>query len=382
MINQFNYAYMKNILVILICLPCFVMAQQQTFHLKGQIKNWKGKDTVALSYQENNQLVIDSAIAIDGRFEFKGSISQPVLTYISLQKPIKRTEIRDNYRFYLEAGELQLTAKDSLRNSTITSKYVNADYQQLEKATAPYFKRLVALRTEAMATPPEQRKTPAFAALEKEYYASIDSVERIRVRFVQKHPASFISLESLNSVAGNTMQFQKTAPLFETLSPALKQTPLGKDFAARLEIAKKTLTGVVMPSFTSWDTARQEVQLNDVVKQAKVTLVDFWASWCGPCRAENPNVVKAFHAFHAKGFDIISVSLDDNADRWKAAIIKDGMPWHHVSGLKKWEEPVAQFFGIQGIPDNFLLDEQGKVIGRGLKGEALYNKIAAMLEKK
>jgi thiol-disulfide isomerase/thioredoxin len=373
---------MKNMLAILILLPCAAMSQQQSFHLKGYIKEWKGKDTVKLSYFENNAIVTDSAIAVDGRFAFKGRISQPTLTYISLQKPINPNQVRDNYRFYLEEGTLLLSAKDSLRNSTVQSKSVNADYQQLEKATSPWLKRLIELRTKAMTTSPEERKTPAFAALEKEYAASIDSMEAIRIRFVKAHPASFMSLESINVIAGNTMQFRKTAPLFETLSPALKQTPLGKDFAARLETAKKTQTGVVMPSFTSLDTARKEVHLNEVVQQAKVTLVDFWASWCGPCRAENPNVVKAFNAFHEKGFDIISVSLDDNADRWKAAIIKDGMPWHHVSGLKKWEEPVAQFFGIQGIPDNFLLDEHGKVVARGLKGEALYNKIADMLRGK
>ncbi|HEY8955276.1 TlpA disulfide reductase family protein [Chitinophaga sp.] len=373
---------MKNILSALILFPGFAMAQQHAFHLKGEVKEWKGKDSVFIHYFMDNKQVTDSTVAIDGRFEFKGSISQPALTYISLQKPVKPTEIRDNYRFYLEEGNIVLRAKDSLRNSIITSGKVNADYQALETDIGPTIKRLVAIRTTAMATPPEQRKTPEFAELEKEYLTCMDSMEAVRIRFVKAHPASFISLEALNTIAGNTMQFQKTAPLFEKLSPAVKQTPLGKDFASRLETAKKTITGVVMPSFTSLDTARKEVHLKEVVQHAKVTLVDFWASWCSPCRAENPNVVKAFNAFHEKGFDIISVSLDDNAARWKAAIIKDGMPWHHVSGLKKWDEPVAKFFGIQGIPDNFLLDEQGRVIARGLKGAELYNKIEELLAKK
>jgi len=373
---------MKNILSALILFPGFAMAQQHAFHLKGEVKEWKGKDSVFIHYFMENKQVTDSTVAIDGRFEFKGSISQPALTYISLQKTVKPTEIRDNYRFYLEEGNIVLRAKDSLRNSIIISGKVNADYQALETDIGPTIKRLVAIRTTAMATPPEQRKTPEFAELEKEYRTCMDSMEAVRIRFVKAHPASFISLEALNTIAGNTMQFQKTAPLFEKLSPAVKQTPLGKDFASRLETAKKTITGVVMPSFTSLDTARKEVHLKEVVQHAKVTLVDFWASWCSPCRAENPNVVKAFNAFHEKGFDIISVSLDDNAARWKAAIIKDGMPWHHVSGLKKWDEPVAKFFGIQGIPDNFLLDEQGRVIARGLKGAELYNKIEELLAKK
>jgi thiol-disulfide isomerase/thioredoxin len=117
-----------------------------------------------------------------------------------------------------------------------------------------------------------------------------------------------------------------------------------------------------------------------MLRNSKLTLVDFWASWCGPCRAENPNVVKAFQAFHDKGFNIISVSLDDNAARWKAAIIKDGMPWYHVSCLKKWDEPVAKQFGVNAVPDNFLLDADGKVIGRGLRGEALYKAVQEKLK--
>ena len=166
--------------------------------------------------------------------------------------------------------------------------------------------------------------------------------------------------------------------MFEKLDPSLKHVPTGKELAGRLEVAKKTKIGTVMPSFTSLDTSRNELHLNDVVSKGKVTLVDFWASWCAPCRAENPNVVKAFNSFHGKGFEIISVSLDDNAQRWKDAIVKDGMPWYHVSGLKKWEEPVAVFFGINAVPDNFLLDAKGRVVARGLKGEALYKKIEEM----
>jgi thiol-disulfide isomerase/thioredoxin len=106
-------------------------------------------------------------------------------------------------------------------------------------------------------------------------------------------------------------------------------------------------------------------------------LVDFWASWCGPCRAENPNVVKAFNAYKAKGFTVLGVSLDQDKNKWLDAIKKDGLAWTHVSDLKYWNNEVAVKFGIQSIPANFLIDRNGVIIGRDLRGEDLERFLAA-----
>ncbi|MRG48804.1 redoxin domain-containing protein [Chitinophaga sp. SYP-B3965] len=369
---------MKHILIILLLLPLLSLGQEKEYHLKGHMRNWKGQDSIAVIYIKNNALVIDTIIATDGRFEIKGKLEQPVSTGLRSMKPMKRNEIADNIRFYLEPGVLLLEGTDSLRYSQLKTHEVNADHKKLESATKPFLDRLMELRRTAMATPKEKQQTPAFKELEAEYKALQDSMKQTQIRFVKANPKSFISLEAITQLAGATMNYSVTAPLFESLDPSLKQLPLGKDLDAKLTIAKKTKIGTVMPSFTSLDTARNELHLNDVVSKGKVTLVDFWASWCAPCRAENPNVVKAFNSFHPKGFEIISVSLDDNAQRWKDAIVKDGMPWYHVSGLKKWQEPVAVFFGISAVPDNFLLDAKGRVVARGLKGEALYKKIEEM----
>jgi len=366
---------MKQSIILLLLTPFMSFAQQKEYHLKGHISNWKGQDSIAFIYAKDNQLAIDTIIAIDGRFEIKKDFKEPMLIGIRSMRPMKRNEIADNKRFYLEPGLILLEGTDSIKSSRLKAHQVNADYQELENATRPVLNRLGALRTTAMATPKDKQQQPEFKALEKEYAALQDSFRQVNIRFVKEHPKSFISLAAISQLAGPTMNYTITAPLFEKLDASLKQLPTGKDLSGKLEIAKKTKIGTVMPSFTSLDTARNELHLNDVVSKGKVTLVDFWASWCAPCRAENPNVVKAFNSFHGKGFEIISVSLDDNAQRWKDAIVKDGMPWYHVSGLKKWEEPVAVFFGINAVPDNFLLDAKGRVVARGLKGEALYKKI-------
>jgi thiol-disulfide isomerase/thioredoxin len=108
-------------------------------------------------------------------------------------------------------------------------------------------------------------------------------------------------------------------------------------------------------------------------------LVDFWASWCGPCRQENPNVVKAYRAYQSRGFTILGISLDNQKDKWVAAIKKDGLVWTHVSDLKGWDNQVAALYGIKGIPMNFLLDKNGNIIAKGLSGEALEKKLAELL---
>jgi thiol-disulfide isomerase/thioredoxin len=115
--------------------------------------------------------------------------------------------------------------------------------------------------------------------------------------------------------------------------------------------------------------------------KGKYFLLDFWASWCGPCRRENPNVVKAYRQYHNKGFDILGVSLDDSKDDWLKAIKKDGLSWTQVSDLKGWKNEAATLYGIQGIPMNFLIDKEGKIIAKNLRGQDLEKRLAEVLNK-
>lgn len=168
------------------------------------------------------------------------------------------------------------------------------------------------------------------------------------------------------------------AELYAILDGPAKKGPFAELVEKSLLTATLGKVGTVLPEFKQNDVNGKPVSLSSL--RGKYVLVDFWASWCGPCRAENPNVVKAFNEYKAKGFTVLGVSLDQDKSKWLDAIKKDGLAWTHVSDLKYWNNQVAVQFGIQSIPANFLIDPKGVVIGRDLRGEDLVKILSANLK--
>jgi peroxiredoxin len=184
---------------------------------------------------------------------------------------------------------------------------------------------------------------------------------------------------ALRQYAGYDINPEKIEPLFNKLPAATQKLPSAVSLKDEMEIAKKTGVGKYAMEFTQNDTLGNPVSLSSF--KGKYVLVDFWASWCGPCRAENPNVVKTYQKFQNKNFTILSVSLDrpGQKERWLKAIHDDGLTWTHVSDLKFWDNAVAKQYGIRAIPQNLLLDPSGKIIAKNLRGEELAEKLGAVL---
>lgn len=193
-------------------------------------------------------------------------------------------------------------------------------------------------------------------------------------------PASPIALYTLERYAGYDINADEVDPLFAKLMASAKESKSGKTMTEKLNVARITGIGKPAPEFIQNDTLGNPVALTSF--RGKYLLVDFWASWCGPCRKENPNVVKAFNKYKEKGFTILGVSLDQpNAkERWLKAIKDDQLAWTQVSDLQYWKNAVAIQYGVQAIPQNFLIDPAGKIVAKNLRGEDLDKKLDELLK--
>lgn len=193
--------------------------------------------------------------------------------------------------------------------------------------------------------------------------------------FIQKHPDSFLSAFILKFYQRrNPSRDSLALRLYNQLSKRIRQTKTGAGIKKQIAIHARLQPGKVLPDFESVDTAGIARKLSSL--RGHYVLVDFWASWCGPCRQENPVVVEAYKKYRGKGFEIIGVSLDDDKASWIAAIKADDLSWLHVSDLKGWKSDLAKEYNIRSIPDNFLLDKNGKILARGLRGKDLEEKLA------
>ena len=270
---------------------------------------------------------------------------------------------------------------------------MDAKTGQIGKATVAgsknveYYEKLMALRTgmeekvkkwnKEVAAATEKKDNKRITQIEQAYQAAEQDVVSKVKAMLPEMGTSLVSLFALNfiNIESDFATYESLAQRFEKENP---NSPHAKSLIGRVARIKGVSVGASAPEITLNDTTGKPVPLSSL--RGKYVLIDFWASWCGPCRAENPNVVRMYNKFKDKGFAIYSVSLDQAKANWTKAIRNDNLTWTHVSDLKFWQSAAAQQYGVQAIPATFLLDKDGKIIAKNLRGEALEQKLEEILK--
>jgi peroxiredoxin len=264
-----------------------------------------------------------------------------------------------------------------LKIATVKGSAAHNDYAALQKELKPVHDKLKAISSEMAKLSAEERKGEANDRLMSRLMETFKETRPVEEVFVRRHPNSYVSW---NLVAGKTIidDPQAHKALFNLLPQKFRNSEDGKQVLEKINIAFKTAIGQPAPQFTQNNTNEQPVALTSL--KGKYVLIDFWASWCGPCRAENPSVVKAYNKFRDKNFEILAVSLDNKKEPWLEAIKKDGLTWLHVSDLKGWKNEVAVLYNVQAVPQNWLIDPNGIIIAKNMRGEELSKKLGELVK--
>ncbi|MGO4288458.1 redoxin domain-containing protein [Chitinophaga sp. RAB17] len=326
----------------------------------------------------NGYKPLDSALVEKGAFKLTYEVADTAEAMLSIRLKDDKAKSGNRALFITPTDNMKFTLKNAgsqnlLDGAEIKGSAFTKQQDELNATVASQTKSMDSLRTVAqhmMMTEP--RDTTGYYNMSMAFRKLMEEQESLQGKFMLAHPDYYVSLVTLRKkMGGRVMDVEGTQKVFDKFPLALRQSTLGLKAEALLKASATLAVNQVAPDFSAATPDGKTMKLSDL--RGKYVLLDFWASWCGPCRAENPNVVKAYNRFKDKNFDILGVSLDRTGDqaKWTAAIEKDGLAWHHVSDLKWWDSAVAKLYMINSIPQNFLLDPQGRIVAMNLRGEAL-----------
>ncbi|WP_299227750.1 TlpA disulfide reductase family protein [uncultured Psychroserpens sp.] len=335
--------------------------------------------------ERGRQVAIDTAIVMNEKFVFEGKVTNPQISFLTINS------VNGLFPFVLEDGEINIDVNaDNIRNSTVGGSDGNKALVEFEKEFKSMSKELQDLNKQ-LNLQTMQGVEASSNPLNTKIADLTAKMGAYPFEFIEKNKDNVYSLILIEGMTrNNKANFDEVLKAFNSLDEGLKNSAKAQIVNTQIKVAKTkqdavaaTEIGKLAPTFSAPTPDGKTLSLNDV--KGKLTLVDFWASWCKPCRRENPNVVKVYNKYHDKGLEIISISLDgsrtqkDPKNAWLKAIEDDKLTWNHVSNLSYFNDPVARAYNVQSIPATFLLDENGTIVAKNLRGPALENKVAELL---
>ncbi|MFN8145747.1 MAG: TlpA disulfide reductase family protein [Bacteroidia bacterium] len=344
---------------------------KETGVIHGKFTNANGITVYLQRIVENGEENLDSTKTDgDGNFTLKNNAN-------ALDYYMVRTGPANVIYLVLKGGETIELSGDA-KNIEHSYTVKGSEDSELLKELRQFEKNLGDSLNQVYATFREEnpaRKDSAGAVLQRCYSETMASFSK---KFIDKHLTSIVSLSATKFLNQQT-SIELMVKLENSLSKQFPENKYVQDYKALMSDLQKLPPGSEAPEIKLASPAGEQLALSSY--RGKVVLIDFWASWCGPCRRENPNIVKIYEKYKNSGFEIFGVSLDENVEAWKAAIQKDGITWPQVSELKRWESKVVKDFGIEAIPYSVLIDQNGKIVAKGLRSDELDLKLMELLRK-
>lgn len=376
---------LKNLLLLAFAILCSInmVAQEVDCVVSARIKKANPTDMLYVAYRNRpGSMKFDSISLAKGKAVMKIHVpfTQRAFAYLvkantgfAKLRPISEPSIS----FYAENGIVLLDITENREGVKRSGTALNNDFQALSDLVMPFKLKEMEMEKE-FAAAKNSKDEAKMKELQEQYQAMDKEKKEVEKNFAMTHLDSQISLEWMEQTIDIANNKSEAQTMFSKLSQRLRDTDAGKRYAMKIQATQAVEVGGVAPDFTAKTPTGEQVSLKSY--RGKYVLVDFWASWCGPCRHENPNVVKAYTKYKSDKFDILGVSLDQDKKAWEDAIAKDELTWNQVSDLMGWQSMLAMSYAVRAIPANFLIDPQGKIIARDLRGDELEKKLNEILK--
>ena len=366
---------MKNILLILtaatVLLSCSGPGTKDyNFSLNGTLEGDYAGKAYLYKRQSGEWVKLDSATVENNAFRFEGNLDLPELYYVSIEGQNRFAS------FFAEPSDIAMVATvEDFGNPEITGSASHDEYDAFNAEMSGFEDQL----GESWTRVKEARDADdaeGLAEAEADYEEAEAMMQDFILDYAMEHNASVVGAYM---VLRNSYYYDENdlEPVVEGFDPSIAASPYVESLGERVKVLKSVAVGMPAVNFTMDDPDGNPVELSSLY--GSYLLVDFWASWCGPCRQENPNVVAAYQQYNPKGFDILGVSFDKDMGKWLEAVEADALTWHHVSDLQGWGNAAGKLYGINSIPANILLDPEGTIIAKNLRGEDLHVKLAELL---